>query len=109
MMGYYVHNSTLTMDIISLPFDWRVTRTHAHFEELRNYLVKKYPQTIIPSLPKYNLGKVLSKDQMAKRAAYYERFLTAVLRSMTLRSSELLLDFLREKNTHFLEGKFQAT
>jgi hypothetical protein len=62
MMGYYVHNSTLSMDIISLPYDWKVTRTHFHFEALRSYLLRKYPQTMIPALPRYDYAKVLSQD-----------------------------------------------
>ncbi|TNV84912.1 hypothetical protein FGO68_gene4893 [Halteria grandinella] len=109
MMGYFVRDSTLTMDILTLPFDWRVTRTHLHFASLRTHLIHKYPQTLIPQLPRYDYAKVLSKEQLAKRAAYYERFLTCVMRSMTLRSCELVVDFLREKNLQFFEGKVLAT
>ena len=96
MMGYYVYDSTLSMTIVSHPFNWRVTRTNADFETLRHYLVAKFPQTIVPCLPKYTFSKTLTDKQLTKRQGYYERFLLCILKSMTLRSCDYLVDFLKE-------------
>lgn len=98
-MGYYVMNSNLSMEIVSHPLGWKVTRTHSDFESLRKYLVRKYPQTLVPSLPKYDYSKELKEKHLKKRTAYYERFLEYVLKSMTLRSSEILVIFLKETDT----------
>ena len=108
MMGYYVNNSSLIMDIQVFPFKWSVTRTHSHFESLRDLLVAKFPQTIVPGLPRYNYKKQLSSTHYTKRALYYERFLTGILQSMTLRTSDIVIDFLREKQGASFEGRAQA-
>lgn len=56
----------------------------------------KYPQTLVPGVPRYQQRKELTAQQLAKRCVYYERFLVAVLKSMTLRSCPFMVDFLRE-------------
>lgn len=56
-----------------------------------------YPQTIIPALPVLNPKKPkLTARQAKKKAQYYERFLTCVMKSQVLRSAEFLVEFLRE-------------
>lgn len=93
------------MEIVSHPLNWKVTRTHQDFENLRDHLTGKYPQSIVPALPKFDYSKRLTEEQLIKRAPYYERFLTIVLKSLTLRSNELLVNFLREKDSIFYEEK----
>ena len=61
-MGYYIFNSSISMEIVSHPLNWKVKRSHADFELLRNYLSAKYPQNIVPSLPKFDYAKRLSND-----------------------------------------------
>jgi hypothetical protein len=39
----YVQASTVQMEIVTYPFKWKVTRSHADFYLLRDYLLKKYP------------------------------------------------------------------
>jgi hypothetical protein len=82
----YVQNSVLSVEIVSFPFKWKVRRSHADFQTLRDYLLRKYPQTIIPPLPRYNQKKRLTVKQIVKKQVYYQRFLTAVLKSQVLRS-----------------------
>ena len=52
--------STLTADIVTFPFKFKVKRSHADFRSLREYLLKRYPQTIIPPLPPFNEKKQLT-------------------------------------------------
>ncbi len=88
------------MEIVTYPFKWKVSRTHADFAVLRDYLLRKYPQTIVPPLPRFSGRKRLTHKQIVKRQVYYQRFLTHVMRSMILRSCEFLVEFLKESDTH---------
>lgn len=94
----YVNSSLIQMEIMTYPFKWKVTRTHHDFHALRDYLLKKYPQTIIPPLPRFNPKRRYTPKQLIKREIYYQRFLIIVMKSQILRSSEFLVEFLREIN-----------
>lgn len=96
----YVQSSVIQMEVMTYPFKWKVTRSHADFVVLREYLLRKYPQTIIPPLPRFNVRKRLTHKQIVKREVYYQRFLQSVMRSMILRTSDFLVDFLKESDTH---------
>jgi hypothetical protein len=61
--------------------------------------MKKFPQTIVPPLPRYNSKRKYTPKQLIKREIYYQRFLTMVLKSFVLRSSEFLVEFLKESNS----------
>lgn len=50
----YVQNSVLSVEVVSFPFKWKVRRSHADFITLREYLLRKYPQTVIPPIPRYS-------------------------------------------------------
>lgn len=91
-----VTNSQVSMDLHSLPYGWNVSRTHEDFETLRRILMIKYPQTLLPGIPRYHARKELNDKQLIKRCIYYQRFLESILKSMTLRSCPFLVDFLRE-------------
>jgi hypothetical protein len=67
----YVSSSLVQMEIMTYPFKWKVTRTHHDFNALRDYLLKKYPQTIIPPLPRYNAKRKYTPKQLIKREVYY--------------------------------------
>jgi hypothetical protein len=56
----YVQSSTVQVEIVTYPFKWKVLRTHSDFVVLREYLLRKYPQTIIPPLPRFNSKKRLT-------------------------------------------------
>ena len=83
---------------MTFPFKWKVSRTHHDFHALREYLLKKFPQTIIPPLPRFNSKRKYTPKQLIKREIYYQRFLIIVMKSQILRSSEFLVEFLREIN-----------
>lgn len=65
---------------------------------MRIYLLKKFPQTIIPALPNFNNKKKLTMKQLAKKNIYLTRFLTVISKSQVLRSAPFLVDFLKETN-----------
>lgn len=81
----------------TFPMKWKVQRLDIDFVHLRKYLVKKYPQVIIPPLPLVNQRKELSKKQLYKKKMFYQKFLNMVLKSKVLRGCKLLVDFM--KNT----------
>ncbi len=76
---------------------WQVKRLDQDFETLRNYLLRCFPQTIIPPLPAPSKKK-LSINQTNKRILYYQRFLNCILKSQVLRTSKFLVAFLQESN-----------
>lgn len=96
----YVQSSVLSFELVTYPFKWRVRRSHADFVVLRDYLLRKYPQTIVPPLPRFSGKKRLTGKQIVKRQIYYQRFLVQVLKSMILRSSDFLVEFLKETDPH---------
>ena len=96
LKGMLVTSTQISMDIFSLPYGWRVSRTHEDFVSLRRILMMKYPQTLLPGLPPYHIRKLLNEKQLAKRNIYYERFLLCILKSMTFRACPFMVDFLRE-------------
>jgi len=53
-IGKMVRSQSLMVVLHTYPFGWKVQRLDIDFVQLRNYLVKKYPQTIIPPLPLVN-------------------------------------------------------
>jgi hypothetical protein len=108
MMGITAH-STLTVEIVTYPFKWKVTRYYQDFQTLRIYLLKRFPQTIIPSLPHFNSKKKLTLKQQAKKNIYLTRFLTVLMKSQVIRSAPFLVDFLKETNKDEFTLKAMAT
>lgn len=86
----------ITVD--TFPMKWRVKRLDSDFKILRDYLLKMFPQVVIPPLPGNKGKKELSTRQLVKRKTYYQRFLNSVLRSQVLKTSTFLVDFLQEVN-----------
>lgn len=66
--------------IETYPMKWQVKRLDSDFETLREYLLRSYPQTIIPPLPN-STKKKLSYNQTTKRMGHYQRFLNCILKS----------------------------
>jgi hypothetical protein len=50
----------VSVEILTYPFKWKVKRSNQDFKALRDYLLRKYPQTIIPALPRFNARKKLT-------------------------------------------------
>ena len=86
--------------IKTYPFNWKVQRLDIDFVTLRNYLVRKYPQTLIPPLPLVNQKKKLSKKQLIKKKFYYQKFLLTIMKSKVLRSCKFVVDFLKEQDQY---------
>eukprot|EP00347_Sterkiella_histriomuscorum_P022193 403331347 len=98
--------TSLEFDVQTYPFKWKVRRTPKDFNSLRDYLLKMYPQTLIPSLPNFDPKKPkLTLRQLKKKCIYYQRFLTCVMRSQVMRSAEFLVEFLREADTEQFYAK----
>jgi len=66
----------MSYEIVTQPMGWQVKRKDSDFKALREYLVRNFPQTIVPPLPPLERGKRLSKRAMRKKETYIERFLS---------------------------------
>lgn len=86
--------TSMMITIDSFPMKWRVKRLDSDFHILRDYLLKMFPQVVIPPLPASKGKKELNARQLAKRQKYYQRFLNACLRSSILKTSTFLVAFL---------------
>ena len=99
-IGSMVRSQSLMVVIHSFPMNWKVQRLDIDFVTLRHYLVKKYPQVIIPPLPIVNQKKKLSKKQLVKKKIYYQKFLQYVMKSKVLRGCKFLVSFLKEQDQY---------
>ena len=91
-LGGYVKDQSQMITIDTFPMKWRVKRLDSDFQILRDYLLKSYPQTVIPPLPAQKTKKLTAR-QLTKRQSYYQRFLNAILRSQILKTSKFLVAF----------------
>ena len=87
----------MMITIDSYPMKWRVKRLDSDFQILRDFLLRTYPQVVIPPLPAAKVKKQMPR-QLVKRKQYYQRFLSAILRSQVLKTSKFLVAFLSETN-----------
>lgn len=83
--------------IETYPLKWSVRRLDTDFDTLRDYLLRTYPQSMIPPLPNPTKKKLM-KHQTTKRILYYQRFLNSILKSSVLKTSKFLVAFLQETN-----------
>ena len=93
----YVKEQSQMITVDTFPMKWRVKRLDSDFVILRDFLLRSYPQTVIPPLPAQKM-KRLTPRQLVKRQSYYQRFLNSVLRSQVLKTSKFLVAFLQEPN-----------
>ena len=91
----YVRDQSQMITIDTFPMKWRVKRLDDDFLVLRSYLLRQFPQSIIPPLPKKK-DKRLSSKQLLRRQTYYARFLNTILKSAVLKTSPFLVSFLQE-------------
>ena len=90
-------DQSMMITIDTFPMKWRVKRLDSDFQILRDFLLRTYPQVVIPPLPAPKAKKAHPR-QLVKRQQYYQRFLNAVLRSQVLKTSKFLVAFLQETN-----------
>ena len=81
-----------------------VRRVDEDFDELQEYLIKCYPNVIVPSTKRFNAKKINEQKYMMKRGIILTRFLKSVLRNRILRGDKYLLNFVTETDAK----KYQA-
>lgn len=69
-VGGYVRAQSQMVTIETYPLKWQVKRLDSDFETLRDYLLKQFPQSIIPPLPSMTKKK-LTHNQTGKRMLHY--------------------------------------
>ena len=73
-------------------------RKDEDFDLLQSYLIKAYPNVIVPTTKPYKGQKYNEQKYMMKRAIYLSRFLANVLRNRILRGDQFLMSFLTESD-----------
>ena len=81
-----------------------VRRKDEDFDLLQQYLIKAYPNVIVPTTKPYKGKKYNEQKYMTKRAVYLSRFLGNVLRNRILRGDQFLMSFLTEND----DGKYKG-
>ena len=94
-MGGLAKEQSMMITVDTFPMKWRVKRLESDFVVLRDYLLRTYPQVVIPPIPAPKKKQITAR-QLVKRRQYYQRFLNAVLRSQVLKTSKFLVSFLQE-------------
>ena len=85
-----------------------VRRADEDFDELQEYLIKAYPNVIVPTTKSFNAKKINEQKYMTKRGGILSTFLKNALRSRTLRGDKFLLNFLCETdNKKYIDEKKQ--
>ena len=73
-----------------------VRRKDEDFDLLQDYLIKAYPNVIVPTTKAFKGHKYNEQKYMTKRGTHLSRFLQSVLRSRILRGDQFLMSFLTE-------------
>lgn len=73
-----------------------VRRKDEHFDDLQKYLIKTYPNVIVPSTKPHKANRYNEQKYITKRSAILQVFLRDVLRSRILRGDSYLMSFLTE-------------
>ena len=81
-----------------------VRRKDEDFDLLQDYLIKAYPNVIVPTTKPFKGSKFNEQKYMTKRAGILSRFLVHVLRNRILRGDQFLMSFLTEID----DGKYKA-
>ena len=90
--------SYVSYQITTLPFNFVVHRRYSDFEWLRNILSQLYINCILPPIPKKNFGDRFNENLISKRQRGLEKFLNGLIIHPLIKHSEILYDFLSNKN-----------
>lgn len=94
---HFLSKTTYLSYKVSIPIiKCSVRRQDEDFDELQDYLIKAYPNVIVPITKRYNPKKINEQKYMMKRGIMLTRFLKSVLRSRILRGDKFLLNFFTE-------------
>jgi len=75
-----------------------VRRKDEDFDQLQKYLVKLYPNVIVPTTKAHKANRYNEQKYITKRSYLLQRFLREVLRSRILRGDSYLMSFLTESD-----------
>lgn len=74
------------------PFGWNVTRREQDFKRFRDYMLKKFPQFVIP--PLFQTKLLGAQADIATKRIYYEEFLREIASNKELCACKYLEEFL---------------
>jgi len=74
------------------PFGWSVTRKEQDFKRFRDYIIKKFPQFVIPPLMQTKLLEAQADIETKK--LYFQEFLRAIISNPELWACKFLEEFL---------------
>ena len=94
--GFLNKSSWLSFKIKIPHIRSEVRRRDEDFDLLQDYLIKAYPNVIVPTTKAFNRLKFNEQKYMTKRAMLLSRFSANVLRSRILRGDQFLMSFLTE-------------
>lgn len=75
-----------------------VRRKDEHFDDLQRYLIKTYPNVIVPSTKPHKANRYNEQKYITNRAIILQIFLRDILRSRILRGDSYLMSFLSEND-----------
>ena len=76
-----------------------VRRKDEDFDHLQKYLIKLYPNVIVPTTKPHKANRYNEQKYITKRAYILQRFLGGVLRNRILRGDSYLMSFLTESDS----------
>lgn len=94
----FFSSSYLCFKMKVYPFAEQVSRKDKDFWELRRYLIKAFPQILIPPISEYKGSQKSDNYYIHKRRNILTRFMNKILQIEELKSSEVVDDFLKNAN-----------
>lgn len=74
------------------PFGWSVSRREPDFKRLRDYIIKKFPQYVIP--PLIQTKSVFKQSDIEVNKIYFQEFLSSLIKNPELCACKYLEEFL---------------
>ena len=90
--GSFFSFSYVEYIIETQPFGWNVARREPDFNRLRDYLLRKFPQFVIP--PLLQTKSLFSKSDIESNKIYFKEFLESLVRNSELWACKYLEEFL---------------
>ena len=91
--GFFI-GKHLSFMVETRPLGWVVERRDKDFNVLRDYLVKAFPQILIPAVPTFQSSKSMDKAFTRKRESLLNRFVNKLMIQEDLKACPVVLDFL---------------
>ena len=97
--------SYITYGINTIPLDLNTRKRYSEFDWLRDYLIAKFPNLIIPPISKKNMFKKMNEYLISKRSRTLEQFLNAIADHPILKNCKVFYDFLSLNEEDFQKKK----